>query len=272
VVIPAFDEGQRLPQFLRDLTRIGATVRHLRVDFLVVDDGSSPEHAGRHAAAVVEAERDLQEAGSPHRVRLVVQPQNQGKGAAIRRGWSESRREAGWLGFVDADGAVAAPEVWRLIGMLEPAAPFDLLAGSRVLMAGRSIERSPFRHFQGRIFATMAERTLQLGFYDTQCGFKLARADMLRRVLPSLQERGWLLDLELIALLQRAGARCLEAPIDWADAGNSKVRFGIDALRMAIGLWRMRRRIDAIRPSLAVVPPADQGELEPRAAVGDRRR
>src|SRR5512146_2048580 len=113
VVIPAFNEGQRLPHFLRDLTEIAATVRHVRVEFLVVDDGSAPEHAGRHAAAVVDAQRALHESGAPHRVTLVVQERNQGKGSAIRRGWAEAHRDAGWLGFVDADGAVGAPEVWR---------------------------------------------------------------------------------------------------------------------------------------------------------------
>jgi len=47
----------------------------------------------------------------------------------------------------------------------------------------------------------------------------------------------------LLALLKRAGARFREEPIDWSDPGDSKVVPGLDALRMAAGLWRLRRRM-----------------------------
>jgi dolichyl-phosphate beta-glucosyltransferase len=80
-------------------------------------------------------------------------------------------------------------------------------------------------------------------FYDTQCGVKFFRAERLRAVLPALREERWLLDVELLAVLEREGARLLEEPIDWADPGGSKVRFGIDPIRMFIGLLRLHRRL-----------------------------
>lgn len=244
-MIPAYDEGERLPAFLRELATLGLGHPRASVELVVVDDGSSPSHAERHARAVWDATRLLRAARSSHSVRLVVSPRNEGKGAAIRRGWESATPHSAWLGFLDADGAVGAAEFWRLVDMLEPNAPFDVLCGSRVLMAGRSIQRSDFRHAQGRVFATLVERFFRLGFYDTQCGVKLARAPLVRQVSPSLRERGWLLDVELLALLQRAGARLVEEPIDWADPGGSKVRFGLDPARMLLGLWTMRRRLAA---------------------------
>jgi dolichyl-phosphate beta-glucosyltransferase len=118
----------------------------------------------------------------------------------------------------------------------------DVLAGTRMLMAGRSIRRGFTRHVQGRLFATVVERLFGLGFYDTQCGLKLVRAALLRPLLPRLREERWLLDVELLSLLQREGARVREEPIDWADPGGSKLVPGLDALRMAAGLRRIRDR------------------------------
>jgi dolichyl-phosphate beta-glucosyltransferase len=256
VAIPAYDEGEHLPAFLRDLATRGAAERRVAAELVVVDDGSAPADAALYAAGVRDAEAILREARAPHAVRLVAQPANGGKGAAIRRGWAEARADAGWLGFLDADGAVSAGEFWRLAARLAGEPSFDVLCGARILMAGRTIKRSLFRHLQGRVFATLTEQAFRLGFYDTQCGVKFARAGLLRPLTPHLRERGWLLDVEMLALLQRAGARCVEEPIDWADVGASKVRFGVDAARMALGLWEMRRRLEALTLSaeLAVVP------------------
>jgi hypothetical protein len=139
---------------------------------------------------------------------------------------------------------VAAREAWRLVRLLERDEGADAIAGARVLMAGRAIDRSLFRHLQGRIFATLTERAFRFGFYDTQCGVKLFRASLLRPLLPRLREDRWLLDIEVLALLKRAGARFREEPIDWSDPGGSKVVPGLDAVKMAVGLWRMRRRLD----------------------------
>jgi dolichyl-phosphate beta-glucosyltransferase len=66
---------------------------------------------------------------------------------------------------------------------------------------------------------------------------------LLRPLLPSLLENRWLLDLEVLALLKRTGARFREEPINWSDPGGSKVVPGLDALRMAAGLWHLHRRL-----------------------------
>ena len=94
--------------------------------------------------------------------------------AQIRRD-PQADAEADWMGFVDADGALSAAEYWRLAGAL-PATPADAVCGSRIKMAGRTIERSMFRHVQGRTFATAVDELFHLGFYDTQCGLKFFRA------------------------------------------------------------------------------------------------
>jgi glycosyltransferase involved in cell wall biosynthesis len=174
-------------------------------------------------------------------VRLIEGGRNRGKGGAIRLGWAAADEGAEWLAFVDADGAISAAEFWRLTGLL--ASADDLVAGARVLMAGRRIQRSLLRHLQGRVFATLTELSFRLGFYDTQCGVKFVRSALLRPHLGALQESRWMLDIELLALVQRLGGRMREEPIDWWDPGGSKVRPVIDALKMLLGLRRIHRSL-----------------------------
>jgi dolichyl-phosphate beta-glucosyltransferase len=244
VVIPAYNEGLRLPAFVEQLTGTCLASTELALEIIVADDGSGPEHVERERASVERAQVRLAEAGAPHRFRFLEAERNGGKGSAIRRGWREADPQAAWLAFLDADGAVSAEEFRRLALVAVRSSDVDLVAASRVRMAGRYVERGLFRHLQGRLFATLTDLRFNLGYYDTQCGAKLFRASLLRPLLERLREERWLLDVELLVLMREQGARPLEVPVDWADAGDSKVRFGVDAARMFWGLRQMHRRLN----------------------------
>jgi len=246
VVIPAYNEGEHLPRFVENLTRVFLPQPAPAVEFIVSDDGSTPEHSERQRASVEAAQARFAGEGSPHRFVYLRAERNGGKGSAIRSGWSHAAPEVAWLAFLDADGAVSAEEFHRLAVLASGSPEADVIVGSRVKMAGRRVERTLLRHLQGRIFATLTERRFQLGFYDTQCGVKLLRASLLRPLLGLLQENRWLLDVELLALMQRQGARAVEVPIDWEDPGQSKVIPGLDAAKMFWGLLKLKQRLDRL--------------------------
>lgn len=253
VVIPAYDEGRRLPALLRDLIERLASVPGLALETVVVDDGSRADDSARMRAAVDDGARALAARDAAHTLRFLRAPTNGGKGSAIRLGWTHADPAADWLGWVDGDGAITAAELIRVLGLAAEDAAADVLAATRVKMAGRHIERRIFRHLQGRVFATITETWLGLGVYDTQCGLKLFRATTVRPLLPFLEEDGWMLDVELLAMSKRRGARILEVPIDWTDGGASKVRFGIDPIRMLLALPRIRARV-ALLPEQSQAP------------------
>ena len=114
VVIPAYNEGARLPPFVESLTRVALQQSHPAVEFIVSDDGSKPDHIERERACVEAAQARLTEAKSPHRFVFLPAERNGGKGSAIRNGWRQSNPGAEWLAFLDADGAVNAEEFMRL--------------------------------------------------------------------------------------------------------------------------------------------------------------
>jgi glycosyltransferase involved in cell wall biosynthesis len=214
------------------------------VTAVVVDDGSSDAAAQQHEQAVAAANAALAGNSAAHVVKYLHAPRNQGKGASIRWGWKEAGRNADWLGFVDSDGALPAHEFWRLASML-PSAKADVVCGSRIKMAGRTVERSMFRHIQGRAFATAVDELFHLGLYDTQCGLKFFRAARVVPLLPALQEPRWLLDVELLAHLHKAGAAMIEVPVDCDQHGASSLIFGVDSVKMFVGLLRLRNRLRA---------------------------
>ncbi|NMO13724.1 glycosyltransferase family 2 protein [Pyxidicoccus fallax] len=268
IVIPAYNEGQRLPRFVTELTRVFLERPAPPTEFIVVDDGSLPEHATLQQACVEEAQARLTAQRSPHRFSYVAAPHNQGKGSAIRLGWRVASPTAAWFAFVDADGAISAEELHRLVELTttDTGRDHDVIAGSRILMAGRRVVRNLHRHLQGRVFATLTDSNFQLRFYDTQCGVKLVRAAMLRPLLDVLQEERWLLDVEMLVLLKRQGARAIEVPIDWEDFGGSKVVPGLDGLRMFWGLLQLRRRLERLtlpapesREGAPSLPPSPVG-------------
>ena len=235
LVIPAFRESGRLPAFLREL--LGQLEREeLDCEVLVVDDGSGAEEqrALRECAARLRRE-------SPRLLDPLCFEKNRGKGAAIRAGW-ECVAGHDWVGFVDADGAIPAREVCRLLRLAAESRQRAPVFAARIRMLGRHIERRGLRHLTGRLFAGLVGLGIAPGIYDSQCGLKLIPAERHRQIAPWLAEDGFCFDVELLAALLASGAAVSEVPIDWSDVPGSKVRLFHDTARMVLGLCRIFQR------------------------------
>jgi len=236
LVIPAFRESKRLPPFLAELLA-HLDRASLPADVLVVDDGSGPDEQRR----LIDVIATLR----PQYARL-LEPlclaQNCGKGGAVRAGWEKATAEYDWVGFVDADGAIPATEVCRLLQLASNSTEPTAIFGSRIRMLGKQIVRSSFRHLSGRIFATLVGTTISPLVYDSQCGIKLVPASIYRRIAAWLAEDGFCFDVELLAALLAARAPVIEVPIDWTDRPGSKVSFIRDSARMFLGVRRIKER------------------------------
>src|SRR5262245_3435201 len=117
VVIPAFNEAQRLPPFLERVVAYFEG-RDEPYEVIVVDDGSTDGTA------------ELVEARSLSAVRVLRLRANAGKGAAVRAGMLAAR--GAYRLFTDADGATPIEELKRLEPVLMAGA--DVVLGSRVLV------------------------------------------------------------------------------------------------------------------------------------------
>jgi dolichyl-phosphate beta-glucosyltransferase len=239
MVIPAFRESERLPRYLRALTKALAET-NFACDVLVVDDGSGPEEVASLRRLFAEVSPAY-----PGLIPPLFLETNRGKGAAVRAGFDRGK-SYDWLGFVDADGSIPPAEVCRLLDMAATSANQEkALFASRVKMLGRRVERSALRHLSGRLFAFLVGLNIAPNIYDSQCGFKLMPSNAYFRIAPWLEENGFCFDVELLAALLALNVTVEEAPIDWIDCPGSKVSLLRDSWRMLQGIQRIQHRSTA---------------------------
>jgi dolichyl-phosphate beta-glucosyltransferase len=229
VVIPAYNEAERLPAYLREVVSY-FDGRGEPYEVIVVDDGSADETAAR----VLEAR-----AAHPE-VTLLRLPENRGKGFAVRAGMLAARGELRLM--ADADGATPIAEVKRLETAVQGGA--DLAVGSRALH-DPSVRREVLLHrkVSGEIFNLFARCMGVGGVTDTQCGFKLFQGAVARTIFDEVRTDGFGFDVELLLLARRHGYRVVEVAINWADQPGSKVDVLRDGPRMLGQIFRARLRL-----------------------------
>lgn len=228
VVIPAFNEADRLPPTLE---RIGAYLAThpdwLPAEVIVVDDGSTD---GTTTAATA--------SHLPPGVALTVveHPVNLGKGAAVRTGCSRSSGR--WVLLTDAD--LSAP-IEELTVLARGASRGSVAVGSRAVERRLiNVPQPRHRDLMGRTFNLML-RSLRLArIRDTQCGFKLFPGDLARALAGAQRLDGFAFDVELLLLADAWGYETKEIGVRWNHVEASRVmavRHSMQMFRDMVRLW-----------------------------------
>jgi glycosyltransferase involved in cell wall biosynthesis len=228
VIIPAYDEAERLPPTLRSVAAWLAT-QPFRAEVLVVDDGSTDD-----TSKVVHTLTD-----EIPELRLVGSRPNRGKGHAVRMGMAVARGELRL--FMVADGSVPITELPKLWLCIESGA--GVAIGSRRAPGSQSALRQPwYRRLWSRLANRVVRAGLLEGIRDTQCGFKLFSRQAADAIFPLVRTPGWGFDLEVLALARRLGHRIDEVPVAFTDDRRSRLTHPLrDAWRITKEFLRIRR-------------------------------
>ena len=234
MVVPTYNEADNLEWIVR---RVLAA--QPQVDVLVVDDGS-PDGTGDIADRL---------AAEEPRVHVLHRTEKAGLGAAYLHGF-EVALEQGYdlIGEMDADGSHQPEQLERLFSAIEHA---DLVIGSRWVPGGSVVNWSRTRQAMsvgGNLYARVV---LGVPVRDLTAGFRLFRAETLRRIdLGSVESVGYCFQTDLAVRTLDAGLRVVEVPIDFLERerGESKMHPGIatESLRR-ITRWGVSRRLRSRR-------------------------
>lgn len=240
-----YREARRIAPTLDDATRTLAKGPRLS-ELLMIDDGSPDD-----TAAVVGPWLSERGSGALLRVRLLRHRVNRGKGAAVRTGLEAAA--APWRLFMDADNSTRVAMVERLLEAARDGG-VGLVVGSRNA-DGSQVEARMSRRLMGRVFHA-GLRVMGLGFVrDTQCGFKLYRADVADAIVRLGREDRFAFDLEHLGIARKLGVGVREVGVAWTHADGGTIRPVRDGVSM---LWRAAvirtRLMKRVGPVGAVVP------------------
>ena len=221
LVIPCYNEANRL-QILKFKDHPG-------LFYVFVNDGSS------------DGTEEMIKQSLGDNIRLFNLEQNMGKAEAVRQGMREACRlfpDAEWIGFWDADLATPLSQVEYMVSYLEiQHQKFTAIFASRLMRLGSDIKRDPKRHILGRVFVTLSSLLLDLHAYDSQCGAKIFRPEVINALFAEKFISKWFFDLEIILRMRQRNLKALECPIqEWVDVDGSKIHPLRDSIR---GLWEI---------------------------------
>jgi glycosyltransferase involved in cell wall biosynthesis len=223
--MPAYNEADGI---VENILRIGKEFEAVCQDYeiVVVDDGS------------IDKTRVLVENLADDRVRIVSYNRNEGKGHAIKAGFSRVTGEFAFI--IDSDLEIRGRNLDAYLKALETG---DIVIGSK--RHPDSMVRTPvIRRFLSLGYNALERLLTGLQASDTQAGFKAARSTALYRIFPLLSVKKFAFDVELLAVASLLKLRIKELPVDV----ELKAMFSVtQVFRMLIDLLGIAYRIKVKR-------------------------
>jgi putative flippase GtrA len=253
IVVPVYNEEQGLGPSIRRLRSYLDRSFPFTSTVTVVDNGSTD--GTWMVATGLAAELDGVRA-----VRLVAK----GRGRALRAVWSTSRSPV--VAYMDVDLSTSLEALLPLVAPLL-SRHSDVAIGTR-LARGSRVMRGPKRELISRTYNLLLKTFLGNGFSDAQCGFKAARTEVARELLPHVEDNEWFFDTEFLVLAERSGFRIHEVPVDWVDDPDSRVDVVRTARDDLLGLARLCR---GRSPSPSSNPASDLPSDLPASVAGFAR-
>lgn len=196
VVMPCYNERATIEEIIRRVVAVP-----IRTELIVVDDGSN------------DGTRDiLTDLARELPFKLILQPTNAGKGAALRRGFQDVTGDL--VVIQDADLEYSPEEFPELIALICDGRA-DVVFGSRFLGRHRVFM---FSHYLGNRLVTLMTNVLyNTMLSDMETCYKVMRTEVLRSM--TLDSNGFGIEPEMTAKIFKRNYRVYEVPITYDGRG-----------------------------------------------------
>lgn len=224
VLVPAYNESKVIVRTVEGIEQaLVASMDRADFEIVVVDDGSAD---------------DTVELAETAGARVVRQPSNRGKGAAIRAGALAAEGRA--VMFTDADLAYSPDHLLRLLAEIEDG--WDMVVGSRRHPDTEVVvQPTRLRSVGGRLINLMTHSVLLSGFNDTQCGLKGFQGDVAKAMFQRTRINGFAFDIELFLIAEQDDLSIREIPVSVKNRVESSVVLFSHTKELLFDLFRLRR-------------------------------
>jgi dolichyl-phosphate beta-glucosyltransferase len=226
VVIPAYNEGKKLPN---TLPKIYDYLKKQSYDWeiLIVNDGSKDNTADvvKNLSSRIE------------NLRLIDNKENHGKGYVVKQGMLSARGK--YRVFTDADNSTSIDHVEKMWPEFERG--YNVIIGSRDIEGAKLAVPQPWwRIMVGNVFNLMVQVVCGLwGIPDTQCGFKGFTEKAAEDIFSRTRISRFAFDAEMLVIAKTMKYKIKQIPVFWVNDKRSSVKFK-SMLKMAIDLLKIR--------------------------------
>jgi dolichyl-phosphate beta-glucosyltransferase len=205
LIIPAYNEENRI---MKSLDSYVPALKSANIPFevLVIFDGNdgTEEVVDRYGVEQIKTFRFNRKLG---------------KGGAIREGINLAKYSV--LCWVDADGSLDAAD---LLKMIELVPDFGCVVASRWMDRSVWLAKEPlFNRAVGRVFNFLVRGLLGLPILDTQCGAKVFRASLAKKVISSTVVTNRTFDVAMLFHARKLGANMIEYPVSWKHDDDTRM-------------------------------------------------
>jgi glycosyltransferase involved in cell wall biosynthesis len=195
VVMPVYNEQATLRDVIERVMSVG-----LEIELLCVDDGSKDR--SREILA------DLQ--GQIPQMRVLLQPHNMGKGAALRRGIQEATGD--YVIIQDADLEYDPTDYHQLLGPLETGQA-DVVYGSRFLGSGPHRVLYYWHSVGNWLLTVLSNIITNLNMTDMETCYKVFRREVIQSI--HLEEDRFGFEPEITVKIAKRNLRVYEVGIKY---------------------------------------------------------
>lgn len=230
IIIPVFNEAQRIKDTLEVIIKY-LNKKSTEYELIIVDDGSTDE-----TTKVIEEFFFLQYPQIKYK--LFKNYKNLGKGAAVRKGVLSACGELVY--FTDADLSTPIEEMFKFVDIIKKEG-YDIVIGSRGLKESKILVHQPFyRETMGKIFNKIVKILLMNDFNDTQCGAKMFKNEVAKKVFSLSTINNFAFDVEILYIAKKLGYKIKEMPVVWKNFKGSKVKLLTDSIKMLLSLFKIK--------------------------------
>lgn len=205
IVIPAFNEEKRLGNNLVKI--VDYCKKNIKnYEIIIVDDGSSDKTI-----------QICNKYKNTSNIIILKNKKNMGKGFSVKKGILKSKGKL--ILFTDSDLSTPISELNKFLKVISK---YDLIIGSRALNTSQ-VETRLFKKILGRI------GNIFISFFvsdikDTQCGFKLFKNEVAKKIFSKQTINRWGFDFEILYLAQKYKFDIKEVAVKWIEDKDSKVK------------------------------------------------
>jgi len=234
IVFPLFNEEKRLLKLLREIKKFSFKNK-LNLEFIFVDDGSTDSSLKLLQNFKKTNQRKV-------KFNIISYKRNKGKGYALKKGVLKARNK--WILTIDVDLSVKLSQINQWIKKKYIKQKIDIYFGSRLLKDSKKDAKN-HRVFMGKTFNFILNILINkklITINDTQCGFKLYKSSLAKKIFRNIKENGYIHDVEVLIISNKKKYTIKELPVNWVHVDGSKINIFRDSFKMFIDIFKLKLR------------------------------